>query len=67
MQSLAKYWTMLKLSSDGRYQPAVQSLAQLFFQAQFSDVDSLVLDDYHIQRHLLSLSQPEAPLCLRCY
>ena len=67
MQSLAKYWTMLKLSADGRYQSVAQPLAQQFFQAQFSSIDPLHLDSDRIQHHLLTLPQPEAQLCLRCY
>jgi len=65
--SFSNYWTMLKLGSDGRCQSAVQPLAQQFWHVQFSELDQTGLDDDRIQRQLLTLPQPEAQLCLRCY
>lgn len=67
MQAFAKYWTMLKLSSDGHYQPVVQPLARSLMHAQFPDLDSPTLDDDRIQHYLFNCSQPDAQLCLRCY
>lgn len=67
MQAFANYWTMLKLSSDGRYQAVVQPLARSLMHAEFPDLDSPTLDDDLIQRQLLTLAQLEAQLCLRCY
>lgn len=67
MHSVSDYWNLLKLSNDGRYQVAVQPLAQAFFEAQFPEPEPPTLDADRIQRQLFSLPEPEAQLCLRCY
>jgi len=67
MLGVASYWTMLKLSPNGRYQTSVQPVAQQFLQAQFPDLNRLTLDDNRLQQHLFNLPQPEAQLCLRCF
>lgn len=67
MQAWSNYWTLLKLSSDGCYQAAVQPIAEVFFQAHFPEPAQFNLEDDRIQRQLLSLPEPEAQLCLRCY
>jgi hypothetical protein len=67
LQSFNQYWTLLKLSSNGGYQSVPQLQAQQFFQAQFPAAAKPTLDDDRIQPQLLSLPQPEAQLCLRCY
>jgi hypothetical protein len=63
METVANYWIILKLTSDGHYQPAIQVSAQTFFQTAFPTPP----DDDRIQADLLAHPQPEAQLCLRCF
>ncbi|MGI0494684.1 hypothetical protein ACN4EG_23100 [Alkalinema pantanalense CENA528] len=63
MDTLSQYWTLLRLKSDGTYQPKVLPAAQAFFIQQFPES----IDNATILAQLLTHPDPQAQWCLRCY
>ncbi len=73
MGQTSRYWTLVKLGSNGRSYTGAIAAARQLFQAQFPDQDD-DLPDRKIQSHLWQIfqhsqqpsEQAAAALCLRC-
>lgn len=74
MGQVSRYWTLVKLGSNGCSRTEAIAVARQFFQTQFSDLEDEILDR-RIQSHLWQIlqhsrqpsEQSAAELCLRCF
>lgn len=74
MGQASRYWTLVKLCSDGRSHTEAIAAASLFFQAQFPDLEDDIPDS-RVQQQLWQILQHSrqpseqlaAELCLRCF
>lgn len=76
MSSISSYWTLVKLSANGRSRAEELPSVKTFFQQQFPHVQQTEIGHSTIQQHLVELirntatdanSRTLAELCLRCF